>query len=68
MTLDISLVALFQLSFYVLALVFVVHAVVLAYHWIYFGVHRSTSMIGVTVYLGGGAILLGLLSIALFNL
>ena len=49
--------------FYILLLIFTLHAVFVGYHWFTYGTNKSRSLIALAVYLGGGAILL--LTIAL---
>lgn len=44
--------------FYVLVLIFVIHAVVLGYHWFSYGSSRSMSLAALAVYLAGGAVFL----------
>ena len=48
--------------FFILLLVFTLHAVVLGYHWFTYGASRKTSMISLCTYLSGGAVLLLILS------
>ena len=56
---------LFRLGFYLLLLIFTIHAVVFAYHWLSFGANRSSSLIGIAVYLLVGALLLVILGVSL---
>jgi hypothetical protein len=53
----LSLGTVFELGYYVLLFVFVVHALMLGYHWFEFGQSRRTSTIALAVYLSGGALL-----------
>ena len=48
--------------FFFLLLIFTIYGVVLGYHWFTFGNSRHTSMIALSVYLIGGAILFLILS------
>lgn len=52
-------------GYYVLLLIFVIQTVFLGYHWFTFGSSRRISMIALSVYLLGGAILLITYSLAL---
>lgn len=51
--------------FYVLLLAFAIHALFVSYHWFSYGSSRSISLIALALYLGGGAMLLLTMSIAL---
>lgn len=66
MALELSTIL--QLLFYLATLFFIVHAVVIGYHWMHYGVVRATSLLGVAVYLTGGAILLVTMSLTLLTL
>jgi len=56
---DTTLVTSFGIEaiFYVLLLVFTIHALFLAYHWFSYGSSRSTSTLALAIYIGGGAVL-----------
>jgi hypothetical protein len=54
-------------GFYVLLFIFTLHAVFLGYHWFTFGASKRTSMIALSIYLSGGAVLLITLALSLFN-
>jgi hypothetical protein len=53
------------LLFYVLLLVFTLHALFLAYHWFSFGTDNKTSMLALAVYLIGGSTLFLILAFSL---
>jgi hypothetical protein len=55
----------FELVFFILIIVFVVHACFLAYHWFTYGDSRKLSMTALAIYLIGGAVLFMTLSITL---
>ena len=62
---DISVMPLLELVIYILLFVFIVHALVLAYHWFSYGTNRNTATTALTLYLGGGAVFFVALFIAL---
>ncbi|MCA9363944.1 hypothetical protein KC727_01885 [Candidatus Kaiserbacteria bacterium] len=43
--------------YYVLLLVFVIHVLILAYHWFSYGTSKTTSLTALATYLLGGAVL-----------
>lgn len=47
-----------RILFFILLLMFALHAFFLAYHWFHFGTSKRISTIALCVYLCGGAILL----------
>lgn len=47
----------FEGLFYLLMLVFVIHTLILAYHWFNYGTSRSSAFIALVIYLAGGLIL-----------
>ena len=51
--------------FYLMLLAFAIHAIFVSYHWFSYGSSRSVSLIALAFYLGGGAMLLLTMSIAL---
>ncbi len=57
-----------QGGFYILLLIFTIQTVFLGYHWFTFGSNKQMSLLAFAIYLGGGAILLITLSIALNTL
>ena len=57
-----------QLLFYALVILFLLHALALAYHWANFGDSKSMTVIALAIYLAGGAILFLAFSFSLFNL
>ena len=46
------------LSFYIAAFLFVIHALIVGYHWLTFGTSRSLSTTAVAVYVGAGSLIL----------
>lgn len=62
---SINIAALLALGYYVALLFFTIHAVVLAYHWLSFGANRGQSLLGIAIYLVGGAVLFLSLSLSL---
>jgi hypothetical protein len=48
----------FHLFFFVLMLVFIIHACILGYHWFSYGSARKISMVALAIYLSGAAFLL----------
>jgi hypothetical protein len=46
-----------EFLFYVLLLAFVVHAIVLGYHWFMYGNNPKINMLALCIYLCGGAVL-----------
>lgn len=51
--------------FFVLAVLFIVHALIAAYHWLSYGTNRASALLGVLVYIGGGAFLLIAMAVSL---
>ena len=47
----------FELIFYVLLLIFVLHTLVVSYHWFTYGDSKKISTTALAIYLIGGAIL-----------
>jgi len=64
-TFSFDVAAIFQLLFYVALLVFVIHAVVVAYHWISYGADRKRSWLGIGIHLTAGSILLLIMAMTL---
>lgn len=58
----------FEALFFIGVITFVVSSFVSAYHWFTFGSSKRVSMVLLTTYLVGGAILLIILSISLTTL
>jgi hypothetical protein len=56
-TTSFDLTWLFQLSFYVLIIIFAFHALFLTYHWFTYGGNKKLSTTALGLYLIGGAIL-----------
>ena len=54
-----------QAIFYILLFIFVLNALFLAYHWFSFGSSKSTSLLALGIYLGGGAVFLVVISSSL---
>lgn len=54
-----------ELIFYVLIIIFALHAIFLAYHWFTYGDNPKISMLAFALYLTGGAILFLTLSATL---
>lgn len=54
-----------EIAFYVLLLIFTIHAVFLGYHWFNYGTKKRTGLIALAVYLWGGATLFITLAILL---
>ncbi len=55
----------FTAVFGAFVLLFLIHALVVMYHWFTFGSNRGVSFIATLVYLGGGLFLLLLMGLAL---
>lgn len=51
--------------FYILVIIFTLHALFLGYHWFSYGTSKKISMLALALYLSGGAILFITLSISL---
>jgi len=51
--------------FFILLIIFTLHAVFLAYHWFTYGDSKHISMLALATYLGGGALLLLTFSFAI---
>ena len=66
MTLSFTAVEVFQLIFYILLLIYVIHASVFSYHWLSFGSERTASLLGITVYLLSGGLMLLIMASSLF--
>jgi hypothetical protein len=54
-------------GFYVLLFIFTLHALFLGYHWFTFGAKKQTSMLALSIYLSGGAILLLTIALSIFT-
>lgn len=54
-----------HILFYILLIVFTIHAVFITYHWFTYGSSKHISMSALATYLSGGAILLLTFSFAL---
>lgn len=57
-----------ELVLYVLIIAFVVHALMLTYHWFTYGNDRKLSTLALTIYLAGGVVLLLTLGVTLTTL
>ena len=55
----------FTILFYVLAAIFVVHAIIATYHWLTYGTSRASALLAVAIYCGGGAFLLMAMAVSL---
>ena len=55
----------FELIFYVLLLVFTIHALIVSYHWFTYGDSKKISTTALTLYLIGGILLFSTFGIAL---
>jgi RsiW-degrading membrane proteinase PrsW (M82 family) len=55
-----------ELIFYVLTILFCIHAAVLAYHWFSYGDNKQTAWTALATYLIGGAVLLFSIAGALY--
>ena len=58
----------FDLIFYVLLLVFTIHALVVSYHWFTYGDSKKISTTALIIYLSGGLILFLTFGIAVATL
>ncbi len=58
----------FQMLFYFLVIFFMIHAVVLAYHWKNFGDSKKVTVSALAVYLMGGAILFLAFAFSIYNI
>ena len=47
-----------EITFFVITILFIIHAAVLSYHWFTYGKNAEAAWTALTVYLVGGAILL----------
>ena len=54
--------------FYILVLVFVIHAIALSYHWTNYGNSKTTSLAALATYLMGAAVLFGVMVSAMYAL
>lgn len=54
-----------EATFFILLMIFTLHALFLGYHWFAFGSSKHISTIALAIYLCGGAILLLTFSLAL---
>ncbi len=54
--------------FFILLFFFTLHTVFLTYHWFTYGSSKHISLVALTIYLSGGAILLLTFSVALNTL
>jgi|GEM_PF-5444909 len=61
-TSTLSQVDVLWLGFYIAAIVFIVHALIVGYHWFTYGTDTKTPVLAVTIYAAVGAVIL--LSIA----
>jgi len=57
-----------QVLFFILLLCFTIHTLFLSYHWFTYGSNRRVSLIALSIYLAGGAILFLTFSIGLQSL
>lgn len=57
-----------EIFFFVLLLLYTIHGGLLAYHWYTYGSSRHISIIALSVYLAGGAVLFLTLSLGLNSL
>ncbi len=67
-TFSFDIYTIFELLFYVAMLVFVIHAGVLAYHWLHFGADKNKSWLGIAIHLAVGSILILVMASALFSM
>ncbi len=51
--------------FYVLLVIFALQSIFLAYHWFTYGSSKQISLVALSIYLAGGALLFITLSVAL---
>lgn len=58
----------FQIAFFVVLLIFILHVATLAYHWFTYGENKKLSTTALAIYLVGGAVLFLILSISITNL
>ena len=65
--LDALIMTGFEGLFYLITLIFVIYSLSLAYHWFSYGIHKTTAMIALVVYLVGSAPLFIILSILLVS-
>jgi len=54
------------LGFFVVTLVFTIHALVVMYHWLTYGTNKNFSFTAILIYIGGGALFLLSLLIIIF--
>lgn len=55
-----------ELFFYLLTILFCIHAAVLAYHWFAYSDDRKTTWSALTVYFAGGALLLFIMASSIY--
>jgi len=48
--------------FFLLLSIFIIHTLVLSYHWFAYGTKRTIAFTALSLYLGGGVILFGVLA------
>ncbi len=54
-----------EIAFYILILIFILHAAMLAYHWFAYGENKKISTLALGIYLIGGGILFLILGVSL---
>ena len=52
----------------IVTIIFVIHFLVAAYHWLTFGSERTTSIVSIAIYGGVGLFILLLMTLTLFTL
>jgi hypothetical protein len=57
-----------EMLFFVLLLLYIIHGFILSYHWFTYGSNKEISLIALSVYLAGGAVLFLTLSLGLNTL
>ena len=55
-----------SIIFLFLAAAFLVHAIIISYHWLAFGTHRHLGLLAIITYLAVGILLLGAMVVILF--
>lgn len=65
MSFDVLTPPLLHLIFYVVALIFTLYSVILAYHWYFYGTSKKISTLSLSIYLLGSAALFIAMSISL---
>lgn len=54
-----------QIAFFALLFVFLIHTLLLSYHWFQYGTTKKTALTALCIYLAGGALLFGALAVSL---